>query len=307
MRTSSLTRSHGAAELQYKLVHPRPWDVWLEQITTPNCHQERGMETIMDHNSTPPRETPATERPALVAKWKAQRTVRNNQVVESPRRLQCGVMLFRPWDIWILQALQLQKAVRRFNERRHSRSWSRSGVFAQSQFDQNATGDESEAGPPSSQQRFKPGGCTRHATLRRDDTVPGNSASNVNRAGDESEATLSSSQQGSKTNREDDHRVGDNRAAEAPRKSMGSMLFRPWDTWIQHAVQQKERRRKQHVCVAADSVLLSTEILRFRGLAKTAVHYYGRKISTNTKTRETAHFARASTTDCHSRDGWYIR
>ena len=131
-RTSSLTRSHGAAELQYKSVHPRPWDVWLEQITTPNCHQERGMETIMDHNSTPPRETPATERPASVAKWKAQRTVRNNQVVESPRRLQCGVMLFRPWDIWILQALQLQKAVRRFNERRHSRSWSRSGVVAQS-------------------------------------------------------------------------------------------------------------------------------------------------------------------------------
>ena len=34
---------------------------------------------------------------------------------------------------------------------------------------------------------------------------------------------------------------------------MGSMLSRPWDTWIQHAVQQKERRRTQH---AADSVLL---------------------------------------------------
>ena len=75
-----------------------------------------------------------------------------------------------------------------------------------------------------------------------------------NATGDESEATPSSSQQGSKRSREDDHRVGDNRAAEAPRKSMGSllMLFSPWDTWIQHAVQQKERRRTQH---AADSVL----------------------------------------------------
>ena len=135
----------------------------------------------MDFNSTPPRETPATERPASVAKWKAQRTVRNNQVVESPRRLQCGVMLFRPWDIWILQALQVQKTVRRSNERRHSRSWSRSGVLVRPQFDQNATGDESEAGPPSSQQSFKSGGCARQATRRRDDIATGNRASKADR------------------------------------------------------------------------------------------------------------------------------
>ena len=54
-------------------------------------------------------------------------------------------------------------------------------MFAQPQFDQNATGDESEAEPPSSQQRFKPGGSTRHAALRRNYTNPGNSASNADR------------------------------------------------------------------------------------------------------------------------------
>ena len=36
-RASSLTSSHGAAELQYETVHPRPCDVWLEQITIQNC------------------------------------------------------------------------------------------------------------------------------------------------------------------------------------------------------------------------------------------------------------------------------
>ena len=46
-----------------------------------------------------------------------------------------------------------------------------------------------------------------------------------NATGDESEATPSSSQQGSKRSREDDHRVGDNRAAEAPRKSMGIQCY----------------------------------------------------------------------------------
>ena len=69
-----------------------------------------------------------------------------------------------------------------------------------------------------------------------------------NATGDESEATPSSSQQGSKTNREDDRLVRDNRVAAAPRKSLGgSALFRPWDMWIQHAFQLKERRRKQHI------------------------------------------------------------
>ena len=29
-RASSPSNSHGAAELQYDTVHPRPWDVWLE-------------------------------------------------------------------------------------------------------------------------------------------------------------------------------------------------------------------------------------------------------------------------------------
>ena len=135
------------------MVHPRPWDVWLEQITAPYCHKERAMKSAMDYNSTPPRETPATESLASFAKWMVQCTVSNNKVGEPPRRLQSGVMLFRPWDIWIQRALQLQKAGRRFNERRHSRSWSRSGVVAQAQVDQNATGEESEAGPPSSQQR----------------------------------------------------------------------------------------------------------------------------------------------------------
>ena len=71
---------------------------------------------------------------------------------------------------------------------------------------------------------------------------------NQNATGDESEATPSSSQQGSKTSREDDRLVRDNRVAEAPRKSLGgSALFRPWDMWIQHAFQLKERRRKQHI------------------------------------------------------------
>ena len=102
-------------------------------------------------------------------------------------------------------ALQLQKAGIQFNERRHSRSWSRSGVVVQLPFDQNITGDESEATP-------------------------------------------FSGQQGSKTSREDDRPVRDNRVAEAPRKSLGgSALFRPWDMWIQHAFQLKERMRKQHI------------------------------------------------------------
>ena len=39
-RASSLTSSHGAAELQYKTVHPRPWDVWLAQITIQSCCNE---------------------------------------------------------------------------------------------------------------------------------------------------------------------------------------------------------------------------------------------------------------------------
>ena len=104
-RASSLTSSHGAAELQYETVHPRPWDVWLEQITIPSCHKEVILKIAKDYNSTPPRETPATESLASVAKWMVQRTVSNNQVVEPPRRLQCGVMLFQPWDIWIQHGL----------------------------------------------------------------------------------------------------------------------------------------------------------------------------------------------------------
>ena len=40
--------------------------------------------------------------------------------------------------------------------------------MAQLQFDQYATGDESEAGPSSSQQRFKPCRGILHVTLRRD-------------------------------------------------------------------------------------------------------------------------------------------
>ena len=71
---------------------------------------------------------------------------------------------------------------------------------------------------------------------------------NQDATGDESEAAPSSSQQGSKTSREDDRPVRDNRFAEAPHKSLGgSALFRPWDMWIQHAFQLKERRRKQHI------------------------------------------------------------
>ena len=57
-----------------------------------------------------PRDTPAVKVQALIAKWMVQQIVRDNQVVEPPRRLQSGVMLFRPWDIWIQHALQLQKA-----------------------------------------------------------------------------------------------------------------------------------------------------------------------------------------------------
>ena len=75
-----------------------------------------------------------------------------------------------------------------------------------------------------------------------------------NATGDESEATPSSSQQGSKRSREDDHRVGDNRAAEAPRKSMGSMLFSPWDTWIQ---QHQNRFFLQIWCVPWDVGLIA--------------------------------------------------
>ena len=71
-RASSLTSSHGAAELQYKTVHPCPWDVWLAQITIQNCCKEHMLKSEKDFNSTPPRETSATESQVLVAKWMVQ-------------------------------------------------------------------------------------------------------------------------------------------------------------------------------------------------------------------------------------------
>ena len=79
-RDSSLTSSHGAAELQYETVHPRPWDVWLAQITIQNCCNEHMLKSGKDFNSTPPRETPATESQVLVVKWINQQTVRDTPV-----------------------------------------------------------------------------------------------------------------------------------------------------------------------------------------------------------------------------------
>ena len=65
--------------------------------------------TGKDFDNTSPRDTPATKVQALVAKWTVQRIVRNNRVAEPPRRLLSGLMLFRPWDMWIMHALRQQK------------------------------------------------------------------------------------------------------------------------------------------------------------------------------------------------------
>ena len=145
-----MMKSHGATEA-YETVHPWPWDVWLRQTSNHNCPKELTGQQEKDYNNTSPRDTPATEGQALVAKRIAQRTVRDNQVVEFPSRLLSDQMLFRPWDIWILQGYQHQKVERRSKEVRNS--WPRMRPRANRQIIQNATGEESEAELPSNQQR----------------------------------------------------------------------------------------------------------------------------------------------------------
>ena len=77
---------------------------------------------ITEYDNTPPRDTPATESQALVAKWMAPRAVRDNRADKPPSRLLSGVMLFRPWDMWIQQASLAQKEGSHPNENRLSRS-----------------------------------------------------------------------------------------------------------------------------------------------------------------------------------------
>ena len=129
-RASSLTKSHGAAELHYETVHLRPWDVWLGQSTNQNGCATSMKKLITEYDNTPPRDTPATESQALVAKWMAPRAVRDNGADESPSRLLSGAMLFRPWDMWIQHASQAQKEGSQPYEKRFLRPRPRPGVTA---------------------------------------------------------------------------------------------------------------------------------------------------------------------------------
>ena len=147
--SSILIKSHGAAEL-YETVHPRPWDVWLMRITDQNNSKGSLLKHKKDLDNISPRDTPATEVQALVAKWLVQRIVRDNRVAVPPRRLLSGQMLLRPWDRWKHHVFWRQKAGSKFTK--EGSSWPRLRPRVKLRINQNATGDESEAGPPSSQQ-----------------------------------------------------------------------------------------------------------------------------------------------------------
>ena len=147
--SSILIKSHGAAEF-YETVHPRPWDVWLMRITDQNNSKGSLLKHKKDLDNISPRDTPATEVQALVAKWLVQRIVRDNRVAVSPRRLLSGQVLLRPWDRWKHHVCWRQKAGSKFTK--EGSSWPRLRPRVKLRINQNATGDESEAGPPSSQQ-----------------------------------------------------------------------------------------------------------------------------------------------------------
>ena len=85
-KASLLINSHGAAELPDDALHLRPWDVWIKQTSNQNNCTETSLQVKNVFDNTFPRDTPAIKAQALIAKWMVQRIVRNNQVVDSPRR-----------------------------------------------------------------------------------------------------------------------------------------------------------------------------------------------------------------------------
>ena len=121
---------------------------------------------VKDYNNTPPRDTPATESQSLVAKWMAPRAVRDNGADESPSRLLSGVMLFRPWDIWIQHASQVQKERSHPDEKRSVRPRPRPGVTARRSIDQGTLEDKREKRPSTTNQGSKSGERIRHGPSR---------------------------------------------------------------------------------------------------------------------------------------------
>ena len=161
--SSILIKSHGAAEL-YETVHPRPWDVWLRQSTNQNYCKESIVQPVKETNNNSPRDTPATERQTSVAKWMVQRKGRDTFVSVPPSRFLSGLMLFRPWDRWKQHVFQHQKTGGRY--KKEGISWPRMRPRDKLRIIQNATGDESEAGPPSSQQGYMNEELVRKGSIR---------------------------------------------------------------------------------------------------------------------------------------------